>query len=173
MDVATMQANLEGVASGMTSTGRTHDFEGLFRDDAPGLWRALYAYSGGRRDVADEAVAEAFARAIAYRRGIRDPLAWIYRTAFRIAADEMRRDRWPSVGPDPTVDPPELGELLEALRRVSPNQRAAIVLRFEEGLSVEEVARRMGILAPTVRVHIHRGRNRLRDLLGAEEADDA
>lgn len=173
MDVATMQANLEGVASGMTSTERAHDFEGLFRDDGPGLWRALYAYSGGRRDVADEAVAEAFARAIAYRRGIRDPLAWIYRTAFRIAAEELRRDRGRSAVPDMTVEPPELGQLLNALRQLSPNQRAAIVLRFEEGLSVEEVARRMGIVAPTVRVHIHRGRKRLRELLGAEEADDA
>lgn len=173
MDVATMLANLEGVASGMTSTGRAHDFETLFRDDGPGLWRALYAYSGGREDVADEAVAEAFARAIAYRRGIRDPLAWIYRTAFRLAAEEMRRDRSHPAGPDRTVEPQELGELLDALRRLSPNQCAAIVLRFEEGLSVEEVARRMGIVVPTVRVHIHRGRKRLRELLGTEEANDA
>jgi RNA polymerase sigma-70 factor (ECF subfamily) len=171
MDVATMHANLNGVASGMTSTA--HDFERLFRDDGPGLWRSLYAYSGGRRDIADEAVAEAFARAIAYRRGIRDPLAWIYRTAFRIAAEEMRRGAPRPVGPDATAEPPELGELLHALRKLSPNQRATIVLRFEEGLSVEEIARRMGIVAPTVRVHIHRGRKRLRELLRAEEVDDA
>jgi DNA-directed RNA polymerase specialized sigma24 family protein len=31
----------------------------------------------------------------------------------------------------------------------------------------------MGIVAATVRVHIHRGRKRLRTLLGAEEVDDA
>ena len=173
MEVAAMHANLNGVASGMTSTGHVHDFEGLFRDDGPGLWRSLYAYSGGRRDIADEAVAEAFARAIAYRRGIRDPLAWIYRTAFRIAAEEMRRGAPRPFGPDATAEPPELGELLHALRKLSPNQRATIVLRFEEGLSVEEIARRMGIVAPTVRVHIHRGRKRLRELLRAEEVDDA
>jgi RNA polymerase sigma factor (sigma-70 family) len=172
VDVAAVHTNLEGVASGMT-TGRTHDFGELFRDDGPGLWRSLYAYSGGRRDVADEAVAEAFARAIAYRRGIRDPLAWIYRTAFRIAAEELRRDPVGTVGGRTAEEAPELGELLDALRQLSPNQRAAIVLRFEEGLSVEEVARRMGIVAATVRVHIHRGRKRLRTLLGAEEVDDA
>ncbi len=62
---------------------------------------------------------------------------------------------------------------MHALRQLSPQQRAAIVLRFEEGLSVEEVARRMGIAAPTVRVHIHRGRKRLRELLVDQEADDA
>lgn len=168
-----MLANLESVTSDMASKERTHDFERLFRDDGPGLWRSIYAYSGGRRDVADEAVAEGFARAIAYTRGIRDPLAWIYRTAFRIAAEEMRRDGRRAEAVDAAIEPPALGELLTALRRLSSNQRAAIVLRFEEGLTVEEVARRMGIAAPTVRVHIHRGRRRLRELLGAEEVDDA
>ena len=40
-------------------------------------------------------------------------------------------------------------------------------------LDVSEVARRMGIGPPTVRVHLHRGRKRLRELLGEEEVDDA
>jgi RNA polymerase sigma-70 factor, ECF subfamily len=168
-----MWTNREGVASEMPSSERNHDFEQIFRDDGPGLWRSIYAYSGGRRDVADETVAEAFARAIAYTRGIRDPLAWIYRTAFRIAAEEMRRGEARPVEPGAAVEQPGLGELMNALRQLSPNQRAAIVLRFEEGLSIDEVAHRMGIVPPTVRVHIHRGRKRLRELLGDQEVDDA
>ena len=78
--------------------------------------------------MADEAVAEGFARAIAYTRGIRDPLAWIYRTAFRIVAEEMRRVRRRAEAVDAAIEPPALGELLTALRRLSPNERAAIVL---------------------------------------------
>lgn len=66
-----------------------------------------------------------------------------------------------------------LGGLIEALRQLSPNQRAAVVLRNETDLPVGEIARRMGMSAATVRVHLHRGRNRLRELLGAEEMDDA
>jgi RNA polymerase sigma-70 factor (ECF subfamily) len=58
---------------------------------------------------------------------------------------------------------------MEALRQLSPNQRAAIVLRHVVDLDVEEVARRMGVAVPTVRVHLHRARKRLRVLL-AEEA---
>ena len=58
---------------------------------------------------------------------------------------------------------------MRALRQLSPNQRAAIVLRYEADLPVDDVARRMGIAAPTVRVHLHRGRTRLRELLGSEE----
>jgi RNA polymerase sigma-70 factor, ECF subfamily len=67
----------------------------------------------------------------------------------------------------------DTGELMAALRRLSPMQRGAIVLRYEADLPVDEIARRMGIAAPTVRVHLHRGRNRLRELLGREEVRDA
>jgi RNA polymerase sigma-70 factor (ECF subfamily) len=69
--------------------------------------------------------------------------------------------------------PPELTGLIDALRQLSPNQRAAIVLRHVLDLDIPEVARRMGIAAPTVRVHLHRGRKRLRELLGDEEVEDA
>lgn len=145
-----------------------HDFEDLFRREGPGVWRTIYAFTGGRRHVAEEAVAEAFARAIARAATIRDPMPWIYRTAFRLASDELRRERRRSgEAVDRPVEDPEPAELIAALRRLSPSQRAAIVLRFEEGYSVAEVARRMGTAAPTVRVHLHRGRRRLRELLGA------
>jgi RNA polymerase sigma-70 factor (ECF subfamily) len=58
---------------------------------------------------------------------------------------------------------------MDALRRLSPNQRAAVVLRYVVDLDVPEVAQRMGVSAPTVRVHLHRARGRLRELLGAED----
>src|ERR1051325_3050943 len=122
-----------------------HDFERIWREDGSGLWRTIYAFTGGRRDIADDSVAEAFARAIAHAPGIRDPVAWLYRTAFRIAAEELRPDRRRGEQRDEGVDPPEIGELMTALRELSPNQRAALVLRFEADLSIEEVARRMGI----------------------------
>ena len=151
---------------GVTRDERVHDFERLFREDGPGLWRTIYAFTGGRRDLAEEAVAEAFARAIAHAGGIRDPLPWIYRTAFRLAAEELRRERRSrSEATEEVVDAPQVGDLMKALRQLSPNQRAAVVLRYEADLPVEEVARRMGTAAPTVRVHLHRARKRLRELL--------
>ena len=151
-----------------------HDFERVYRDHGPGLFRAIFAYTGGRRDIADEVVAEAFARAIAHDADIREPVPYLFRTAFRLAAKELRSERRrPASEPEMPADPPEVAGLLAALRRLSPNQRAAIVLRYEADLPVDEVARRMGIAAVTVRVHIHRGRTRLRELLGAEEVDEA
>jgi RNA polymerase sigma-70 factor (ECF subfamily) len=147
-----------------------HDFDRLFREEGPGVWRTIYAFTGGRRDVAEEAVAESFARAIAHAQAIRDPLRWIYRVAFRVAREEMQRGR--GVAEVHTVlAPAELTGLMEALRRLSPNQRAAVVLRYVVDLDIAEIAGRMGIAQPTVRVHLHRGRNRLRELLGAEEVE--
>jgi Tol biopolymer transport system component len=43
---------------------RDRDYAALLREVGPQLWRAIFAYSGGRREVADDAVGEAFARAI-------------------------------------------------------------------------------------------------------------
>lgn len=153
----------------MTAPG---DLETLFRDEADGVYRTLLAFTGGRADVAEEATAEAFARALAQGPALRDPLAWIYRVAFRVAIDEIRRTAKQGRGePTGEMSPPELDGLVEALRQLSPNQRAAVVLRFVMDLDTDEVAHRMGTATPTVRVHLHRARKRLRELLGAEEVE--
>jgi RNA polymerase sigma-70 factor, ECF subfamily len=141
-----------------------HDFDALFREAGSGVFRTLYAYTGGRRDIAEEAMAEAFARALARSSGIRDPVAWIYRTAFRLVNEELRAERRRGPSPqDVESPPPELTRLIGALRRLSPNQRAAVVMRHVLDLEIVEIARRMGTAAPTVRVHLHRGRKRLRE----------
>ena len=43
--------------------------ERVYRDCGMQLWRGIYAFSGGRADIADDAVAEAFARALERRSG--------------------------------------------------------------------------------------------------------
>ena len=148
------------------------DHERVFREVAPALWRAIYAYSAGRRDIADEAVAEAFVRAIRSRVAIRSARSWLYRTAFRIAAAELRREAqlqpFEATGFQPE---PEFRDILFALRKLSPSQRAAVFLRYEADLPVREVARLMGSTEAAVRVHLFRGRHRLRLLLGEEEED--
>lgn len=145
--------------------------EDLYRAEAPNVWRALYAYSGGSREIADDALAEAFARALVHDRRIRNPLAWVYRVAFRVAASELRERKREEHVREQLVDAPEASPVIDALRRLTPMQRAAVVLHYEVDLPVDEVARRLGVASPTVRVHLHRGRKRLRELLGTEEVD--
>ena len=72
----------------------------------------------------------------------------------------------------PGLDPAEVQDVLRALGNLSPNQRAAVLLHDEEGFTGPEVGRLLGMSAATVRVHLFRGRRRLRELLGTEEDDD-
>lgn len=147
------------------------DYAALYREIGPQLWRAILAYSGGRRDVADDAVGEAFVRAMESRTPIRSPYPWLYRTAFRIAAADLRRDV--RDGPDEGTyfDDPATGDLMRAMRQLSPRTRAAIYLHYKADLPIREVARLTGSSVAAVKVQLHRGRNRLRELLGAEETD--
>ena len=48
MDVATMMRRMEDVGAPVEPE---HDFDRLFREDGPGLWRTMVAFTGGRRDV--------------------------------------------------------------------------------------------------------------------------
>lgn len=173
-----MHAVGEGVPQepALATAPAADDLEALFRTAGPELWRSLYGFTGGRRQVAEDALAEAFARAIEHRSSIREPLPWIYRTAFRLASRELQREKRPvPVTPDPApgIDPLDVQELLAALRQLSPHQRAAVLLHDEEGFTGPEVGRMLGMSAATVRVHLFRGRRRLRALLSTEEAPDA
>jgi RNA polymerase sigma factor (sigma-70 family) len=137
-------------------------FDELYRRAGPRLWRAVLAYTGGRRELTDDVVAEAFARTI-------EP--YLYRVAFRLAAAELRRAHTVSDVPDlPGKPDPEVSELFDALRALSPGQRAAVFLRYHADLPVSEVARLMGTSSAVVRVHLMRGRRRLAELLGDDDA---
>lgn len=137
------------------------------------LWRALLAYSGST-DVADEAVAEAFAQLLRRGHGVRDPAAWAWRAAFRIASGELQRRRargGDGVVPDVGVAMPEPAlDLLAALRRLSQQQRACVVLCDIAGHPAPDAARLLGTTAATVRVQLMRARRRLRDLLEVTDA---
>ena len=140
--------------------------ERLYREDGARLWRALVAFSGDR-EVASDAVAEAFAQALGRGDDLREPQRWVWRAAFRIAAGELkdRRTREPlgAGGSYEMPDPPT--DLLDALAGLSPRQRAALLLHDYAGYSASEAGAILGLPAATVRVHLSRARRRLRRLL--------
>ena len=55
--------------------------------------------------------------------------------------------------------------VLDELASLSAQQAEAILLRLVEGLSYEEVADSLGCAVATARVHVNRGREKLRDRL--------
>jgi RNA polymerase sigma-70 factor (ECF subfamily) len=149
------------------------DLEAIYREHGRTLWRSVFAYTGGRREIADDAVSEAFSRALVDPGRIRDPLAWLYRVAFRIAAGEMKREGNRGEVREVVADPAgnALPEVLAALRRLSPAQRAAVYLHYQADRPVVEVATLLGMSTAAVKVHLFRGRQRLRRLL-AEDTDE-
>jgi RNA polymerase sigma-70 factor (ECF subfamily) len=145
-------------------------FDELYRRAGPRLWRAVLAYTGGRRELTDDVVAEAFARTLERAAGIRSVEPYLYRVAFRLAASELRRS--PTVAEVPDLarsQDQDLSELFDAIRHLSPGQRAAVFLRYQADLPVAEVARLMGTSSAVVRVHLMRGRRRLAELLGEDD----
>jgi RNA polymerase sigma-70 factor, ECF subfamily len=147
-------------------------FDEIYRRTGPRLWRAILAYTGGRRDLTDDVVAEAFARTLAHQRAIRDPDAYLFRIAFRLAAQELRRPAARDDVPDAAApDDPGLVEVFSLLRHLSPGERAAIFLHAQADLPAAEVARLTGTSAAVVRVQLMRGRRKLRRLLEEDDRD--
>jgi RNA polymerase sigma-70 factor (ECF subfamily) len=145
--------------------------ERVYEEEGARLWRAVYLYAADR-EVASDAVAEAFAQALHRGGDLRSPERWVWRTAFRIAAGELkrRRNEGGSLTDAGYEVPDETAELLVALARLSPKQRAAIVLHYHARYSLKEVAGIIGSTPAAVGVHLHRGRKRLRELLGEDDA---
>lgn len=117
-------------------------------------------------------MAEAFARALANEAHIREPVAWLYRVAFRIASSEMKREaRLEEHHELESREDDRPFVVFAVLRQLSPSQRAVAYLHYQADQPVTVVANLLGISSAAVRVHLYRARRRLRELL-EESADD-
>lgn len=134
------------------------------------------------REGADDATQETFARAHAQLVKLTDHdrfKPWILGIA-RNVASEARRVRQhdvleedddaatpsaviPSPDPEAVLLDAELEQhFTEALAHLSPNRRAALLMRLDHGLAYEEIAAAFGWSIPTVKNEIHRARLKLR-----------
>jgi RNA polymerase sigma-70 factor (ECF subfamily) len=142
----------------------------IYAESGDRLWWALFAYTGDR-EAARDAAAEAFARALRSTDVIRDPRAWIWKVAFKVATTEIRRRRMEGAERETSYEIDDRAvAVAEALRRLPSRQRAVTVLFYLEDLPTKDVARILGISSATVSVHLHRARGTLRRLL--EDSDD-
>jgi RNA polymerase sigma-70 factor (sigma-E family) len=101
--------------------------------------------------------------------------AYVRQTLVRTFLDERRRGWWrrerTTDVPTDHALPPDAPEnrllLLEALAAVPPRQRAVLILRYWEDLSVEATAAILGCSPGTVKSQSAKGLNHLRHLLPA------
>lgn len=141
------------------------EFAAFFRASWEPCLRAVLAVVD-RPQLAEDQVAEAFARAWASWRKVRRhpaPKAWVVRTALNAGASWWRRrNRELPLADHDLTAPGDLGNgldpsLLTALRRLSPRQREVIALRIFLDLDTDTIATQLGIEAGTVRMHMSRG----------------
>ena len=139
-------------------------------------------YAGSGLDV-ENLVAEAFARACAWWPTIDDPRPWVYRTVINLITDAGRESQRSSPSGDPYKDHgassrwksgamlpgvewgAQLAEISWALQQLPGQQRAAVLLDYR-GWTGPQIAAALECTPITVRGHLHRGRARLRELLG-------
>lgn len=146
------------------------------------LWRVALRTLGDADDAADavqDALLSAY-RAAGSFRGDAAVTTWLHRITVNACLDLVRRKASrPSVALEDELDhskdvaaPDILGaretaaEILEALRRIGPEQAAAVVLVDVEGFPVAQVAEMLDVPVGTVKSRCARGRARLAALLG-------
>ena len=144
------------------------------------------------RDLSQEAFVRLFQVAGSFRGRARFS-TWFYRLVVNVCLDQRRKHRWwhqifsredrdlddESVvdqQPAPHVDPADvlgrertLARVWDAAGRLSPQQRAVLVLHVQEELPMSEVANVLGCAEATARVHLHRALGALRATLGTKE----
>ena len=151
------------------------------------LYRIALAYLRQREDALD-VVQEAFVKAYTGAPrwdGSAEAGPWLTRVTVNLAIDRWRRNRRrgetfapmadddhaasladPLASPDRAVHGREAGERVAiALRALPERQRAVVVLRHYQDLSLEEIADALGMSLGTVKSSLHRALARMRERL--------
>jgi RNA polymerase sigma-70 factor, ECF subfamily len=147
-------------------------FRAFYGQALPVVYGYLLARCGGGVPVAEDLTQETFMAAARWlRRGgeVEAPMPWIVGIAKRKLLDHLRREErnerrlrlaWearPAEDPAPWSDESR-ERALHALASVSARQRAALALRYLDGLGVEEVARTLGQSVHATESLLARGR---------------
>ena len=143
----------------------------LYEDSRPLLYRAAALMVGGAE--AEEVVHEAFERAMRSRNffsEVREPVAWLRTVTARQALGRLRRRRvWERLRVWLTADEPdepwEHAALAIALRALPARDRVALVLRYYQDASYEEISGALGIAAASVGPMLTRARAKVREAL--------
>lgn len=156
--------------------GRRDDFAGFVSADATRLMRIAYLLTGNQ-EAAEDLLQETLERVYVAWPRVDNPFAYARAALASRAAsrwrDRARRREAPLTEAadvahafgDDVERIAQRDELVRALTRLGPRQRAAVVLRYLEDLSEAETAAALGCSVGTVKSQTSRGLARLRVVL--------
>jgi RNA polymerase sigma-70 factor (sigma-E family) len=155
----------------------TADLEWLLTERGDQLTRTAVLLTGNRPD-GEDLLQASVERLLRRGRRIDNPEGYLRRTMANLAADGWRRRRaWlrklPVIGADDPAGERDVTSavdlrdaLIRVLRMLPPQQRAVVVLRYWEEMSLAETAALLGCSEGTVKAAASRGLKRMRDLVG-------
>jgi RNA polymerase sigma-70 factor (ECF subfamily) len=154
-------------------TGELRSSWQRFLDEVEPLRPELYRYCRhltrtpwDAEDLVQDAMARAFVTLATVFTGVPNQKAWLFRVASNLWIDRVRRARLearvePELGAsvaDPQAAREAAGTLLALL---SPQERAAVVLKDVLDFSLEEIADALSTSVGAIKAALHRGRGRL------------
>jgi RNA polymerase sigma-70 factor, ECF subfamily len=128
-------------------------------------------------DIAQDTMARAFVALGIMTEPPRNPRAWLFRVASNLWLNQIRQTRELSADDGAEVPEPATHAEPRAVReaagtliaQLSPQERAAVVLKDAFGLSLDEIAEALATTAGAIKAALHRGRAKL----VTPEPDDA
>jgi len=137
-------------------------------------------------EEADEVVQQTWLHAMRAGGGVAEPRSWLARIAWNVAHNlrrsRRRRERHERDGIDAPVAVPSSAELLEreerrrqlveAVDRLPPHLRAAVLLRYFEGLPPRRIASQLGLSVTAVWNQLRRALQLLREDLDGRHGGD-
>lgn len=167
------------------ATGDSSAAEGIVLEFGPLVWSLSLRFLGNRADAEDAtqdifiAIWEAAAK---YRRSVASEKTFVAMIARRRLIDRRRRmsrsvtegaadvtlvDVASAHSGDCSLErEEEVGRTVAALTQLRPEERGALQLSIREGWTHSQIAERLQIPVGTVKTHIRRGVQKVRDLLG-------
>lgn len=153
------------------AVGDDQDFDAFYTATHRRIVSHVYAMTGSLHE-AEDCVQEAYARAwqqwSRLSADVGNPEAWVRTVAARLAVSSWRKavnrlkaHRRENRTAEVSGMTPDHIAVVAALRRISADQRMAIVLYHYAGLTVEEIATETGVPTGTVKARLSRGRKAL------------
>jgi RNA polymerase sigma-70 factor, ECF subfamily len=163
-----------------STVSQAKDFDEIYREHAPLVYRTAWGVLGSRED-AEDVVQTVFLKLLqreSWPEIRTNPGGYLYKAAVNAALDLLRARRRRPVLVEPverfeiaapTFDSHGLDELHQrlyaALDQLSPDARALLILRYMHKKSVAEIGKTLGVSRAVVSLRLFRSRARMRRLL--------